>query len=100
MYKSTEFFNSDTNHNISMNSVRTLEGCTFSLLVFFCHLFLTTTKTLIIYNKENGNGVCKMIQTKAPNKKIMDLFTWSMNNQKYSNKISIKKGDKEVNKQQ
>ena len=30
----------------------------------------------------------------------MDLFTLSTNKQKYSNNISIKKGDREGNKQQ
>ena len=70
--KKVQKYKFDTNHKIGMNRVRTLEGCTFSLLAasfFFCRLFLTTTKTRIIYNKENGNGVRKMIQTKAQKKK-------------------------------
>ena len=38
----------------------------------------------------NGNVVIKMI-----NKKIMGLFTWSINKQKYSDNISFKEGIEE-----
>ena len=40
------------------------------------------------YCYENGNDVIK----KASKTKTMNLFTWSINKQKYSNNISIKKG--------
>ena len=32
--------------------------------------------------------------------KVMAMFTWSINDQKYGNNINIKKGDQDVNKQQ
>ena len=43
------------------------------------------------YCYKNGNGVLKM-KKKVPKTKIIGLFTWLMNQQKYSNSISIKKG--------
>ena len=51
-----------------------------------------TTTLILGINYENRNDVLKMIN-KAPKTKIMSLFTWLMNKQKYSNNISIKKGD-------
>ena len=42
------------------------------------------------YCYENGNGVLKIIN-KAPKIKIMGLFTWLMNKEKYCDNFSIKK---------
>ena len=50
------------------------------------------------YCYQIGNGVIKMI--KESYKNTIDLFTLSKNQQKYSNNISAKKVDKQVNKQQ